>query len=113
MRAELWSAVARNRFVSHLKILQTSWTSGAVGFLRSSPEYRNGLPKRFRAILLVNSENVRQTSVCRSFRQYAIGGSQRQTEVCRTFPPHIRPTPEFSSSIPSNRTPKAAADFDV
>src|SRR5262245_50492136 len=56
-------------------------------------------------ILLVNSENVRQTSVCRSFRQYAIGGSQRQTEVCRTFPPHIRPTPEFASSIRSVAPP--------
>jgi len=52
MSAKLWSAVARNRFGSHLEILQTSETSGAVGFLPSSPEYRNGLPKRFRATAL-------------------------------------------------------------
>jgi hypothetical protein len=29
----LWSAVARHRFGSHLRILQTSGTSRAVGFL--------------------------------------------------------------------------------
>jgi hypothetical protein len=29
----LWSAGAWNRFGSHLRILQTSWTSGVVGFL--------------------------------------------------------------------------------
>ncbi len=48
----LWSAVARNRFGSHLRILQTSGTNGALGFLPSSPEYRNGLPKRFQATAL-------------------------------------------------------------
>ena len=52
MSAKLWSAVAWNRFGSHLRILQTSGASGAVGFLPSSPESRNGLPKRFQATAL-------------------------------------------------------------
>src|SRR5262245_44319224 len=54
-------------------------------------------------ILLANSENVRQTSVCRSFRQCAIGGSQRQTEVYQTFPTPFRLAPEFASSIRPRR----------
>src|SRR5262245_5144187 len=37
-------------------------------------------------------KNVRQTSVCRGFRQWTSGGNVRQTEVCRTFPAPLRPT---------------------
>ena len=49
-------------------------------------------------------KNVRQTSVCRGFRQWANGGNQRQTEVCRTFPAPFRPAPEFASDWSLLRT---------
>ena len=45
------------------------------------------------------SQNIRQTSVCRGFRQWTSGGNQRQTEVCRIFPAPSRPTLEFANSI--------------
>src|SRR5262245_44319223 len=93
------------KFIRHFQLHFALLPSLPAASVLAALLYRNA--KRRGRILLVNSENVRQTSVCRSFRQYAIGGSQRQTEVCRTFPPHIRPTPEFASSIPSARTPKA------
>ena len=47
-----------------------------------------------------NSEDVRQTEVCRSFRQCANGGSRRQTSVCRT-------SSELAGGIPSYCAPKA------
>src|SRR5262245_10701580 len=56
-------------------------------------------PLSYRLDTVGESKNVRQTSVCRGFRQRTSGGNQRQTEVCRTFPAPFRPNLEFANSI--------------
>src|SRR6266540_3989393 len=61
----LWSAGARDRFGSHLRILRTPSTRDTVGFLLSLPQYRSGLPKRSRAPAL---QRLRRFDLCARFR---------------------------------------------